>query len=124
MKQIMLSVTFYPGIWRITGSKGSNTDYELVQSNSVRYNQSIQTSGTNGCQRVNLSITDQFTAPAASVVGLYSNIGTQLRHTNAGSTITTYQFNGSQSSVTGGNNDDVDYNIAIRVHIGKTMYSS
>ena len=24
------SVTFYPGIWRITGANGSNTDYELV----------------------------------------------------------------------------------------------
>ena len=118
------SVTFYPGIWRITGSNGGNTHYELVQSNSVRYDQSIQTSGANGCQRVNLSTTDQFTAPAASVVGLYSDIGTQLRDTNAGSTITTYQFSGNQSSVTGRNNDDVDYNIAIRVHIGKTMYSS
>ena len=32
------SVTFYPGIWRITGTMGSNTNYTLVQSNNVTYN--------------------------------------------------------------------------------------
>ena len=76
------SVTFYPGIWRITGTMGGNTDYELVQSNSVTYDSSIQTSGVDSCQRVNLSTTDQFTAPAGSVVGLYSNVGAQLLLTN------------------------------------------
>ena len=115
------SVTFYPGIWRITGTMGNNTDYELVQSNSVTYDQSIQTSGNNGCQRVNLSTTDLFTAPAESVVGLYFNVFTQLLYTNTDNSITTYQFRGNQSNVTAGNNDDVNYNIAIRVHLGKTM---
>ena len=100
--------------------RGSNTDYELVQSYSVTYDQSIQTSGNDYCQRVNLSTTDQFTEPAGSVVGLYSNVGTQLLHTNTNSSITTYQFDQNQSSVTkAGNNNDVDYNIAIRVHLGK-----
>ena len=115
--------TFYPGIWRITGTS-SNTDYELVQSNSVTYEASIQTGGidhNNPCQRVNLSPTDQFTAPAGSVVGLYSNFQTQLLHTNTGSSITTYQFSGNQSSVTAGNNNDINYNIAIRVYLGKFM---
>ena len=118
------SVTFYPGIWRITGTNGGNTDYELVQSNSITYDQSIQTSGANGYQRVNLSKTDQFTAPVGSVVGLYSNVDTQLLHTSTGSSITTYQFSGNQSTVTARNNDDVDYNIAIRVHLGKAMRCS
>ena len=114
------SVTFYPGIWRITGASGSNTNYELVQSNSVTYDSSIQTSGVDSCQRVNLSTTDQFTAPAGSVVGLYSNIETQLLHTNTDSSITTYQFSGNRSSArTAGNNNDVNYNIAIIVHLGK-----
>ena len=113
------SVTFYPGIWRITGTSGPNTDYELVQSNSVTYDSSIQTSGSDSCQRVNLSTTDQFTAPAGSVVGLYSNVFTQLLRTNTNSSITTYQFNENQSNVTAGNNDDVNYNIAMRVHLGK-----
>ena len=110
------SVTFYPGIWRINNS--SNTDYELVRSNSVTYDSTIQTSGINSCQRVNLSTTDQFTAPAGSVVGLYSGNGPQLLHTNTSSSITTYQFSGNQSNVTTAN-DDVDYNITIRVHFGE-----
>ena len=114
------SVTFYPGIWRITGATGSNTDYALIQSNSITYDPSIQTSGVDSCQRVNLSTTDQFIAPAGSVVGLYSNVETQLLHTNTDSLITTYQFRGNQSSVNkAGNNDDVNYNIGIKVHLGK-----
>ena len=115
------SVTFYPGIWRITGTMdGNNTDYKLVQSNSVTYDVSVQTSGNDACQRVNLSTTDQFTAPAGSVVGLYSNINAQLLYTNTDSSITTYRFSGNQSSVSGpGNSNDVNYNIAIRLHLGK-----
>ena len=116
------SVTFYPGIWRITGASGNNTDYELIQSNSVTYDSSIQTSGVNSCQRVNLSTTDQFTAPAGAVVGLYSNIFTQLLYTNTDSSMATYQFSGNQSSVrTAGSNNDVNYNIAIIVHLGKII---
>ena len=114
--------TFYPGIWRITGTTGSNTDYELVHSNSVTYDASINTGGidhNNPCQRVDLSTTDQFTAPAGSVVGLYSGIGPQLLRTNTDSSVTTYQFNENQSNVTAGNNDDVNYNIAMRVRLGK-----
>ena len=115
------SVTFYPGIWRITGTE-SNTDYELVQSNNVTYDSTIQASGVFSCQRVNLSTTDQFTAPAGSVVGLYSNVGVLLLHTNTDNSITTYQFNGNQSSINNADNDDnVEYNIAIRVHLGKTI---
>ena len=112
--------TFYPGIWRIIGMQAGNTDYELVQSNSVTYDQSIQTSGIYSCQIRNLSTSDQFIAPAGSVVGLYSNALIQLLHTNTDSSITTYQFTGNQSNVTrAGNNNDVNYNIAIRVHLGK-----
>ena len=116
------SVTFYPGIWRITGASGNNTNYELVQSNSVTYDSSILTSGVNSCQRVNLSTTDQFTAPAGSVVGLHSNVGVQLLHTNNDSSITTYRFSQNQSSVNNaGNDNDVNYNIAIRIHLGKPI---
>ena len=117
------SVTFYPGIWRITGTN-DNRDYALVQSNSITYDASIQTNGTGNdqCQRVNLSVTDQFTAPAGSVVGLYSNIGTQLLRTNTDNSITTYQFSGNQSSVTINPGPiDFNYNIAIRVHLSKIM---
>ena len=71
------------------------------------------------CQIFNLADTDQFTAPAGSVVGLYSNLGTQLLHTNTDSSITTYQFTGNQSSVITTSNNDVNYSIAIRIHLGK-----
>ena len=54
-------VTFYPGIWRIAGTGGSNIDYSLVKSNSITYDSSILTSGIDSCQRVNLSTIDQFT---------------------------------------------------------------
>ena len=118
-------VTFYPGIWRITGTMSGNTDYTLVQSNNVTYEQSVrdpQDPHNVGCQIFNLSDTDQFTAPAGSVVGLYSNVNTQLLHTNTNSSITTYQFTGNQSSVRiTGNSDNVNYNIAIIVHLGKTV---
>ena len=114
------SVMFYPGIWKITGTSGSNNDYELVQSNSITYDQFNQSSGTYSCQRVNLPTTNQFTAPARSVVGLYSNVGTQLLHTDTNhNLIATYQFGGNQSNVTThGSSEDVNFNIAIRVHLG------
>ena len=117
------SVTFYPGIWRITGTMGVNTEYTLVQSNTVTYDANVRDpqDPTNlyPCQIFNLSDTDQFTALAGSVVGLYSNVGTQLLHTNTNSSITTYQFSGNQSSVRNNGNPDVNYNIAIIMHLGK-----
>ena len=117
------SVTFYPGIWRITHTSG-NTDYTLVQSNNVTYDPSVRDPqdpiSNFPCQIFNISDTDQFTALAGSVMGLYSNVGALLQHTNTDSSITTYQFSRNQSSVSNaGNNNDVNYNIAIRVHLGK-----
>ena len=119
------TVTFYPGIWRIIATMGSgNTNYTLVQSNNVTYDQSVRDpqdpTNIHPCQIFNLSDTDQFTAPAGSVVGLYSNNGPQLLHANTDSSIATYRYTGNQSSVNNaGNSNDVNYNIAIRVHLGK-----
>ena len=122
------SVTYNPGIWRITGTMSGNTDYTLVQSNTVTYGQSVrhpQDPMNVGCQIFNLSDTDQFTAPAGSVVGLYSNLGPQLLLTNSDNSIATYRFSGNQSSVSvGGNSNDVNYNIAIRVLLGKYSKNS
>ena len=115
------SATFYPGIWRMS----DNTDYILVQSNTVTYNQSVRDpqDPNNGCQIFNLSDTDQFTAPTRSVVGLYITASprAQLLHTNTDSSTTTYMFMGDQNRMrtTGNNNADINYNIAIRVHLGK-----
>ena len=109
-------VTLYPGIWRITGTTDKSTNYELIQSNSVTYYPNSTTPAIiYPCRIFNLSTADQFIVPAGSVVGFYSNVETQLLYTNSNSSITTYQFSGNQSSVTGSN--DVDYNIAIRVHL-------
>ena len=123
------AVTFYPGIWRITGTMSDNTDYTLVQSNTVTYDPRVRDpqdpANISPCQVFNLSDTDQFTAPAGSVVGLYSNAGPmrpQLLHTDNDNSITTYQFSGNQSSVSTGNND-VNYNITIKVHLGKNYKS-
>ena len=104
---------------------GVNTDYTLVQSNNVTYDQSVrdpQDPHNVGCQIFNLSDTDQFTVPAKSVVGLYTDrvLQPQLLHTNPDNSITTYQFSENQSSVMAtGNSNVVDYNISIRVHFGK-----
>ena len=116
------SVTFYPGIWGMTGTSG-NTDYTLIQSNTVSYDSSIRDpqdpTSIFSCQIFNLSDTDQFTAPAGSVVGLYSNVITQLLRTNTDSSITTYRFSGNHSNVSNADNNDVNYNIAIRIYLGK-----
>ena len=120
-----ISVTFYPGIWRITVTSSSRSDYAIVRSNTVTYNQTGNIDNIFPCQIFNLSDTDQFIAPAGSVVGLYSNVGPQLLRTNTDSSITTYRFIGNQSSVSiFANSDDVNYNIAIRVHLGKYNGSS
>ena len=53
-------------------------------------------------------------------MGLYSGIGTFLLETDIDSSITTYVLFSNQSNVTDvGNDDDSNYNIAIRVHLGK-----
>ena len=118
-----VSVTFYPGIWRTRTRSNGKRDYTLIQSSSITYDSSIQTDGDDSCWRVNLLAEDQFIAPEGSIVGLYSNSGqmySQLLHTNINSSITTYKFSGNQSRVTTvDNKKDVEYNIAIKVHLGK-----
>ena len=119
------SATFYPGIWRITDQKeNGDTDYELIQSNTVTFNPSATSSNTHPCQKFTLSDTEQFIAPSGSVIGLYSNRGDvqpQLLHTDdIDGSITTFEFKGNKSRITKVKpNDDVDYNIAIRVHLSK-----
>ena len=115
-----MSVTFYPGIWegeRIGNS--TNYRYTLIQSNTVTFNPSV--GSTFSCQNYTLPVTEQFTAPSGSVMGLYSNLDVLLLHTMVG-LITTYRFGGNRSSVTMADKDDnAQYNIAIRAHIGKTL---
>ena len=98
------SVTFYPGIWRNrTMETGGTINYELVQ---------------DSCQRVNLSVAEHFTAPAGSVVGLFSGVVSLLLRTGTNNSIAAYRMRSNQSTVNNAQSD-VDYNIAIIVHLGK-----
>ena len=116
------SVIFYPGIWRITPDprKKDETDYDLIQSNAVTYDPSVRTDQLP-CLMFNLSVTDQFTTSEKSVVGLYSNTGALLLRTNTNDEIT-YEDNKNKSHIDKARpnkNDNVKFNIAIRVYFGK-----
>ena len=115
------AVTFNPGIWegeRIGNS--TNYRYSLIQSNTVTFNPSV--GSTFSCQNYTLPVAEQFTAPSGSVVGLYSNRGemrTLLLHTDTtNQQITPYRRGGNKSEVVT-SNQNVNYNIAIRAHLGK-----
>ena len=110
------SVTFYPGIWEITGTSGGSTTYSLIQSNTVTFDSRVG-DNTFSCQSYTLPVTEQFTAPSKSVVGLYSNTGPQLLHTINGSD--SHQCIGNQSSVMADKCNNAESSIAVRVHIGK-----
>ena len=120
------SLTFYPGIWRMTRP---NSGFTLVQANTITYNSVDDASIIYPCKVFSLPPSDWFIAPAGSVVGLYSNTQTQLLHTNTDRTVTTYMVRGNHSSISDldhddDSDDDVDYNIAIRVHLGKHCISA
>ena len=116
-------VTFYPSIW-MPNETNNSIHYTLIQSSPVTFTPAHVGSTTNNvlCPRVNLSATDQFTAPAGSVVGLYSfrrRGELELLRTNrAHLSITTYRLNGNHSSVQVTNDSDTGYNIALRAHFG------
>ena len=113
-------VSFIASVWKIIGNK-----FVRVHSNNITF---IPTSNNNDvytCQIFNLSDTDQFTAPAGSVVGLYSNTGRmrpELLSTNkTASNITTYMFyGGSKDVLTTNNTEEVrrNYSISIKVYLG------
>ena len=109
-------VTFYPGIWENTGG----TTYSLIQSNTVVFTPN-GTGPSFSCQNYTLPVTEQFIAPSGSVVGLYSNLKVLLLRTTKNSQITTYQAMHNQSSVVGESTNDVNYSIAIRVHLGELV---
>ena len=102
-------------------------DYELIQTSTITFNPNGTPSNTNTCQNYTLSGEDQFIAPSGLVIGLYSNSGMArpqlLRTDNEDDSVTTFQFNGNRSSADkvrpDRNNQDVDCNIAIRVHLSK-----
>ena len=113
------SVMLYPSIWKVTETDDQHASYELIQFNTVTYDQFFQTSDSiYSCQRVDLAATDQFIAPAGSVLGLYS-IEAQLLRTINDTSITAYNIFGNQSSVTTSSGTVINYNVSIRVHLRK-----
>ena len=114
------SVTFYPGIWKPINIS-NNTIFELIQSNNVTYNPRNAQPGPYPCHIFSVSDANQFVAPAGSVVGLYSNTGAQLLRTNTSNIITAHQFLGNQSNVSMNAGNDNNYNIAIKVHLSKSL---
>ena len=72
---------------------------------------------TRICRIFNLSDREQFTAPAGSVVGVYSGTA-QLLRTTTDDSITVYEFRQNQNNVNS-SGTDVNYNIALRVNLGK-----
>ena len=116
------SVTFYPGIWMLDETTDNGTiGYTLVQSNTVTFTP-FQVGNDNSddfsCQTFYLSEADQFIAPEGSVVGVYSSMREDLLRTNRiDSSFTSYVFKGNQSDVK--INDNIGYNIALRVHLGR-----
>ena len=116
-------MTFYPGIW-IPTETNATTEFKLVQSSVVTYTTPPVGNDVVLCDTFNLSRADQFTAPAGSVVGLYSNISRLqsflLRTNRTMSSLNSYRFSGNHSIVnaTGGN---TRYSIALRVHLGRLL---
>ena len=110
------SATFYPGVWKKTN--GSTTDYVLVRSNNVTY-RPVQIGNTDSCQLFNITKADQFSAPAGSLLG-FSSVGhSLLLRTNNNVSVTNYQFIGNLSRVGDADNKvDINYNIAIKLHLG------
>ena len=122
-KTDVASVTFYPGLWRIRkiDKRKDETDYELVQSNTITYDPSGSTD-QSPCLMFNLSVTDQFTVSEESLVGLYSNHGALLLRTNTDNAVTTYEGNKNKSRIdkaSPNEKEDINFNIAIRVYFGK-----
>ena len=96
------------------------------QSTNVTFNPSGTSSNTHLCQNYTLSDKDQFFAPSESVIGLYSNRGVArpllLLTDNMDDSVTTFRFGGNRSGVNNAQlnrDEDVNYNIAVRVHLSK-----
>ena len=112
------SLSFSAGVWKPSGTNRSgNTNYMQVNSSVISFY--LNGSGDASCQRVDLSTTDQYTAPAGSVVGLYSNVGIMYPQLlNTSSNVTAYKFDGNRTDVNISDGEVGSYNIAIELYLG------
>ena len=114
------TVSFNAGVWKIIGNK-----FVQANSNNITFIPTSNNSDIYPCQIFNVSDTDQFTAPAGSVVGLYSNTGHMrpqlLSNNNVTSNITIYWSIGNPKDVPITNNTNKilkNYIIFIKVYLG------
>ena len=112
-------VSFSAGIWRSSNTNYSgSTNFMQVNSSVISFYQNVS-GGASYCQTFNLSTTDQYTAPAGSVVGLYSNVGEMFSSLlNTSSNITAYKFDGNRTDVNVSDSEVGSYNIAIELYLG------
>ena len=110
--------SFNASVWKISGE---NNTFTQVNSSYVTFTLSKNATGHNVCQRVNLSTTDQFTAPAGSVVGLYCEGGPMrslLLKTDSDSNVTTYLYDSTATSLMISDGERLNYSITIKLHLG------
>ena len=122
---VIAPVTFYPGIWNITDmKKNGDTDYKLIRASTITYDPRNVTNPFS-CVRINLSEKDRITVSMGlvAIVGLFSNTESLLLRTTTHDPLTAYECEGNQTMVMNvrpnRNNEDVDFNIAIRAIIGE-----
>ena len=111
------TASFIASVWKI--SENDNT-FVQVNSSYVTFTLNKNAFG-NTCQRVNLSTTDQFTAPAGSIVGLYCEGGDMrslLLGTDDGLDVTTYLYDSTWTSLKISDGHRVNYSITIKLHLG------
>ena len=108
------SVTFYPSIWR----EKRNRDYELIKSSNITYDPRNATDPFS-CIKIDLLENDQIAVSRGFVIGLFSNTGSLLLHTDTQNRLITYECEGNRTMVMKENNEDVNFNIAIRAYLGK-----
>ena len=112
------SVSFSAGVWR-SGEVNYNGSTNFMQINSSVISFYPNGWSDTSYQRVNLSATDQYTAPAGSVVGLYSNVGLMFSPLlNTSSNVIAYKFDGSRTDINIGDGEVGSYNIAIELYLG------
>ena len=129
VKANVTSLTFHPGIWMPIDHDNS-TMYALVKSNTVTFavGQDNDNNSDFSCWTFNLSEADQFTAPAGSVVGLYTNITrlqSGLLRTNRSKLPIAFRLSGNHSVIYVNTTIGFHtrYHIALRVHLSKSIKS-
>ena len=119
-------ISFSAGVWRISKTNYSDStnysgsvNYMLINSSVISFSLDGSGDANYPCQILNLPLTDQYTAPAESVVGLYSNGGTMYPLLlNTSSNVTAYKFDGNRTDVNISDGEVGSYNIAIELYLG------